>query len=93
MPEHKYTLHNAKDFTGVRNKDPIKDGMRGPMVSSNNAVQHYKKSEKKWKKDLKALKNQNNIIYSISKKSGLRREIKKTKKIREKASKDTIFLF
>ena len=38
-------------------------------------------------KYLKALKKQNKMLYSISKKSRSRREINKIKKIREKASK------
>ena len=54
------------------------------MVNRTNAVQHYKKSENKWKEELKALKKQNKIIYSIAKKSGSRREINKINKIREK---------
>ena len=37
-------------------------------------------------KELKALKNQNKMLYIIAKKYVLRREIKKIKKIRAKAS-------
>ena len=47
-------------------------------------MKQYNKSESKWKKDLKALNKQNKMLFSISKKSGLRREIKNIKKIREK---------
>ena len=36
---------------------------------------------------LKALKKQNNMLFSIAKQSGLNREIKNTKKIKSKASK------
>ena len=50
------------------------------MVSRTNYVQQYKKSENKWKKELKALKKQNKIMYSISNKYGSRREIKKIRK-------------
>ena len=57
------------------------------MGSRTDDVKHYKKSEKKWKKDLKALKKHNNMLYSITNKSGSRREIKKTNKIRANASK------
>ena len=89
IPERKYASHSAKDFTGVRTKRSIKDVMKGPIGSRTNYVQQYKKSEKKWKKDLKYLQKQNKMLYRISKKSGLRREIKKIKKIREKASKKT----
>ena len=46
-------------------------------------MKQYNKSESKRKKDLKALKKQNKMIFSISKKSGLRREINNIKKSRE----------
>ena len=49
-------------------------------------MQQYKNFENKWKKELKAIRKQKKIIYSIAKKSGLRREIKK---IRAKYSKKT----
>ena len=49
-------------------------------------MKQYKKSEK-WKKDLKALKKQNKMLYRIPKKSGLRCETKNIKNIRAKASK------
>ena len=52
-------------------------------------MQHHNKSEKKWKKELKALNKQNKMLYSIAKKFGSRREIKNIKKIREKAYKMT----
>ena len=45
--------------------------------------------KKKWKKDLKYLKKQNKMIYSIYNKSGLRLEIKNIKNIRAKASNNT----
>ena len=82
MPERKYMSHSTKDCTGVRIKRSIKDGMCGPIGSRNHAVQQHKKSESKCKKDLKALKKQKNMIYSIAKKSVSLREIKKIKKIR-----------
>ena len=53
------------------------------MVSRTNYVQQYKKSENKQKEYLKALKNQNKMIYRISKKPRLCREIKKIKKIKK----------
>ena len=76
MPEHKYVSHIAKYFTGVRTKHSIKDGMGGPIGSKTHDVQQHKNSENKWKKELKALKNQNKMIYIIAKKSGSRRKIK-----------------
>ena len=57
------------------------------MGSRAEAVKQYKKSESKWKKELKALKKQNTIIYSIAKKSGAHREIKNINKIMSKATK------
>ena len=89
MPDHKYASHSAKDCTGVRSKRFIKDGMGGPIGIRTHVVQHNNKSENKWKKELKALKNQNKMLYRISKKSISRHEIKKIKKIRTEASKNT----
>ena len=57
------------------------------MVSRDEAVKQYKKSENKWKKELKYLKKQNKILYSIANNSVSRCEIKKIKKIKVKASK------
>ena len=47
MPERKYMSHNSKNCTGARTKCPIKNGMGGPIGSSTNFLQHYKKSGKK----------------------------------------------
>ena len=82
MPKRKYTSHSAKDFTGMHTKRPIKYGMGGPMVIRTNAVQQYTRYENKWNKDMKALNKQKNMLYSISKKSGSRRDIKKANNIR-----------
>ena len=57
------------------------------MVNRAESVKQYKNSKGKWKKDIKSLKNQNKLLYIISKKSGSRREIKKINNIRSKASK------
>ena len=56
MPERKYTPHSDEDLTGVRTNLSIKYGLGGPMGSMTDAVKQYKKYEKKWKKDMKALK-------------------------------------
>ena len=45
----------------------------------------------KWKKEVKDLKNQNKMLYSIAKKSGSRHKIKKIKNIRAEASNKTSF--
>ena len=70
----------------MRTKCPIKDGLGGPTGSRTNALQQYNKSENKPKKDMKYPKKQNKMLYSIAKKSGSRRDIKKT---RAKDSKKT----
>ena len=62
MPERKYASHSDEDCTGVRTKRSIKYGMGGTIGIRTNAVQQHKNSEK-WKKDLKALKNQNKMLY------------------------------
>ena len=53
MPERKYVSHSAEDCTSVRTKRSIKDGMGVPIGSRTHAVQQHKKSENKWKEDLK----------------------------------------
>ena len=80
-------LHSAEGLRGMRTNRTINNGMGGSVVSRADTMKHYKKSEKKWRKDLKALKNQSKIIYSISNKYGLRCEIKNIKKIWAKDSK------
>ena len=56
ITEHKYASHSSKDCTCMITKRSIKDGMGGPIGSSNNDLQQHNKSENKWKKELKALK-------------------------------------
>ena len=90
MPERKYMSHSTEDCTGMRTNRPIKDGMGGPAGSRNHAMQQHKKSENKWKKELKALKKQKKL-YIIAKKSGSRREIQKIKNIRKEDLKDTYY--
>ena len=64
----------------------IRDGMVVPMVSWVESMKQYKNSEK-FKKELKYIKKQNKILYSISKKSGSRHEQKNIKNIKDKAPK------
>ena len=45
MPEQKYMVHRDKYCTGVRTNRNIKDGMGGSVVSINDTVKHYNKSE------------------------------------------------
>ena len=47
------------------------------MVSRAEAVIQYKNYGSKWKKELKSLKEQNKMLFSITKKSGSCHEIKK----------------
>ena len=89
IPERKFASHSSDDCTGVRTKRSIKDGMVGPIGGRTHAVQYHNKSENKWKKELKALKNQNNMLYIIAEKSSSRRDIKKIKNIKSEASKKT----
>ena len=46
MTDINYTSHSSKDCTGVRTNQYIKDGIRVPVGSRDNALIHYKKSEK-----------------------------------------------
>ena len=84
MPEKKYMLHSEEDFTGMLTNQNIKDGMVGYMVSRDDTVKQYKKYENKQKTKLKALKKKNNMLYRITKHSGLRHEIIKINKIQAK---------
>ena len=73
----------------MRTERSIKDGTGGTIIIRTHAVQQHKNDENKCKKELKYPKNQNKMLYSISKKYGSRREINNVKKIRAKASKKT----
>ena len=82
IPEQKFMLHSAEDcFVKCTNQETIKDRLGGPMGSRAEYVKQYKKSKSKCKKYMKALKKQNKMLFSIAKKYGLRRELKKIKKI------------
>ena len=70
----------------MRTNRSIKDVLGGPIGSITDALKQYKKYENKWKNELKALKNQNKMLYIIANKSGSLREIKN---IRAKSSKKT----
>ena len=88
ISEQKYMLHSSEDYFGKRSdQKTIKEGLGGPLGSRSDAVKQYNKSKHKWKKSLKSLKKQNKMLYSISKKSGSRRELNQVKRIRDKFSK------
>ena len=57
------------------------------MGSRAEAVKKYKNYEIKWRKELKALKKQNNILFSIVNKPVSHRELNNIKKFRAKSSK------
>ena len=74
ITEWKYIPHSSGDCFGKRSdQNSIKDGLEGSLGSRDDATKQYKNSEHKWKKELKALKNQNKMLYSIARKPGSRR--------------------
>ena len=80
--------HISENFFGKRsNQHSIKDGLGGALDNRAGAVNHYKNYKQKLKKELKAIKNKNKILYGIAKKSGSRRELNKIKNIKANASK------
>ena len=88
MLEQKYILRSSEDWFGKRSgQHTIKYGVGVPMGGRAKSLKQYKLSNNKWKKELKALNNQNKMICSIFKKTGSRCEIKNIKKIKAKASK------
>ena len=88
MPKQKYMSHRTGDFFGNHsNHKSVKYGLVIHLGNKYEAVKQFKKSKNKWKKELKALKKQNKIMYSISKKSGLRHKLNNIKNIKAKASK------
>ena len=79
----------SKNCFGRRSgQQSIKDKLGGALGNRGDAVKQYKKSEQKCRKELKGLKKQNKMLYRISKKSGSFCELKKTKNIKAKASKN-----
>ena len=55
--------------------ESIKEGSGGSLGNRSTSVKQYRKSENKCKRDLKALKKQNKMIFSISKRLGSHREL------------------
>ena len=80
--------NSAEYWFGNRyDQNSIKDGLRGPLGGRAEAVKPCKKYENERKKELKALKKQNKMLYIIAKNFGLRYKLKKIKKIKNKDSK------
>ena len=55
IPERKYMSHSTADCTGQRTNWTVKDVIGVSVGSRYYTVKQYKKSEKKLKKELKAL--------------------------------------
>ena len=88
IPEQKYMLYNSGDCFGKHtNHKTIKYGLGIPIGSRYEAVKQYNKYRSKRRKEIKAPKNQNKMLFRITKKSGSCHELKKTKNIREMDSK------
>ena len=84
MPEQKYMSRCEEDCTGIGTNQNIKGRMGESVGSRDNTVKQFKNSENKWKKQMKPLKKQNNMLYRITKNSGSRHEINNIKKVQEK---------
>ena len=63
-------------------------GLGGNLGNRDAAVKQFNTAGKKWKRDLKSLKRQNKILYSMVKHTGFHRELKKIKSIRDKIAKN-----
>ena len=87
-PERKYISHSSeKCFFKCSDEQYIKNGLIGSLGIRDDDVKHYKKSKHKWKKELKALKKHNKMLYIIAKKSDSCLKLKNIKKIIPKAFK------
>ena len=87
MPEYKYKLHiSSKTFRKLSYQDSIKEGLVGILGNSSTAVKQYQKSKNIWKRELKYLNKQNQIISSMANRPVSHRELKNIKKICAKAS-------
>ena len=83
IPKKKYKSYSSKNCFGkISDQELVKDGLVGSLGNRADAVKYYHKTEKKWKQELKSLKNQKKIIFIMANKSVSRREIKKIKKIK-----------
>ena len=61
----------------------MKDGLGRNLVNREKAVKLFQKTENKWKREMKALKKHNKIVYSMSKHTRFFRELKNTKKTKK----------
>ena len=88
MPDQNYMSHRSENcFVKRSYQQSIREVLGVDLCNSNDAVKHYKKSEHKWNKELKYLKNKNKILFSIGMNSGLWCKLKKINSIKAKYSK------
>ena len=79
--------HSSENCLGkFFNQHYIKDGLVGPLGNRGDAHKQHRNSGHKQKKELKALRKKDKMIYRITNNSGLRRELKNTKNIKAKIS-------
>ena len=69
-----YSYENV--FGKRSDQQSIKDVLGGSLGNRSNAVNQYKKSKHKWRKELKYFKEQNKGLYSIAKNYGSFSELK-----------------
>ena len=88
MPERNCMSHISKNLFGKRfDQQSIKEGLEGALGNRDDDSKYYNKSEHKWNKYLKSLKNQNKMLFIISNKSSSHRKLNNINKIKAKASK------
>ena len=80
MYELKWKYHRSENFFGDRSKQTsVKEELGGPIGNRTDAVSHYHKTEKKWKRNVKSLRKINRMLFSMANKSGSRHYIKNIK--------------
>ena len=67
------------------------DGLEGALGNRDDGINRYQKTEKKWKWELKSLKKQYKMLFSMAQIYGSRREIKSIKNIKVKESKKSSY--
>ena len=88
MTDRKYKLHSSKNCFGKRsNKEAVKKVLVGSLGKISTAVNHYHKSEKKYKRVLKSTTKQNKMLFSMAKYLGLHRDLNNIRKICARISK------
>ena len=85
-------MHSFKNHFGESSDHAyIKDVLGGSLGNRADTVNHYHKTEEKWKRGLKCLKKNNKMLFSMSKHSGSRRGLKKINKIKAKSSRKSSY--